>query len=601
MAQSHQQINSFAFGPDEEIDSEQTQYPLLQLWVTPSLIQEKTLMLNMSILVLDKMKQSEFNKNDTLSDTLSIARDIYALLNNPDFQDMFLIEYNVPVEPQYEAFSNNLNGWRLNFTLHMASLRDRCQVPLDTVGAPVISVDTQGQTSLTISWPMVATATGYRIDVATDINFSNFILNDVDLSDRLIYDIEGLLPDTAYYIRMRSYNTLSTSDYSNVLSTYTILIPNAPVISIASFTDISILIGWSAVSGATKYFLDVATDSGFTTYVSGYENKDIGNVTSYNITGLTENTLYYIRLRTKNNFSISANSNTVSQTTYDSSAQALFAQYLSTVGSAIPSAYRAIYNQLFLNLKGIGTTGSANIVNKLDFIRGLAGYTTSSNTTQNGDNRFLLRCNILAPSATLMGLITGGLDIATRSGWTDSNVKAYKVFKPGAYMDTNENNANLTKFAYSLYSKGWWFDATFGDAASLFWFEGRTITGPTRYDASFCNNVAYRVLMNTDVSGEFDVLSIAKGMRINTLTSTEVVLTHNAAHDHRGLKGSAGNSQVNGTLGFGAAPGQTIKGTGAEVYKIVYFKGTVLSDAESDQLYNSLVTYFNSMGLNNYF
>lgn len=600
MAQSHQQINSFAFGPDDEISTETVQYPRLQLWVQPSSVLDKTFTLNMSILIIDRMKQDEYNKNDTLSDTLSIARDIYALLNNPDFQDLFLLEYNVPMEPVYEGLPENVNGWRLNFALNLASLRDRCQVPLDTVGAPVITVETQGQNSIIITWPMVATATGYRIDVAIDPGFTNLIMNNVDLSDRLIYEIEGLSPDTGYYIRLRSYNTFSTSDYSNVLFTNTILIPNAPVIVVTSFTDITVVVGWSAISGATKYFIDVAIDSGFTSFVPGYNNLDIENVTSYTITGLTGNTTYYVRLRVKNNFSTSANSNTVSQLTYDSSAQALFAQYLSTVGSAIPAAYRTIYNQLFLNLKGLGATGSANLVNKIDFIKGLAGYTTSSNTTQNGDNRFLLRCNILAPSATLMSNVTSGLDIATRTGWTDSNVKAYRMFKAASYMNTQENNANLTKFAYSLYSKGWWFDATFGDA-TLFWFEGRTITGPVRYDASFCNNVAYRVLMNTDVSGEFDVLSIAKGMRINTLTATEVVLTHNTAHDHRGVKGSAGNSQVAGDLGFGNSIGQTIKGSGPEVYKICYFKGAVLSDSESDQLYNTLVAYFNSMGLTNYF
>src|SRR5438876_108782 len=69
--------------------------------------------------------------------------------------------------------------------------------------------------------------------------------------------------------------------------------PAAPTAS--SFTA-----NWRSVSGATGYRLDVATDSSFVNYVPGYQDLDAGNTTSYNVTGLAANTIYYYRVRAYN-------------------------------------------------------------------------------------------------------------------------------------------------------------------------------------------------------------------------------------------------------------------------------------------------------------
>jgi hypothetical protein len=61
-------------------------------------------------------------------------------------------------------------------------------------------------------------------------------------------------------------------------------------VTFSSFTA-----NWSSVSGATDYRFDVSTDSSFINYV--YQNLDVGNVTSYNVTVLSPNTTYYYRLR----------------------------------------------------------------------------------------------------------------------------------------------------------------------------------------------------------------------------------------------------------------------------------------------------------------
>jgi hypothetical protein len=67
---------------------------------------------------------------------------------------------------------------------------------------------------------------------------------------------------------------------------------------------------WSSVPSATGYQLDVATNSSFTNHVSGYP-RDVGNVTNWNVTGLTRNTFYYYRVSAYNGNGTGPNSNVI--------------------------------------------------------------------------------------------------------------------------------------------------------------------------------------------------------------------------------------------------------------------------------------------------
>jgi phosphodiesterase/alkaline phosphatase D-like protein len=73
-----------------------------------------------------------------------------------------------------------------------------------------------------------------------------------------------------------------------------------------SFTAI-----WNSVPSATGYRLDVSTSSSFGTYVTGYSNQNVGNVTTYPVTGLSANTFYYYRLRAYNGNGTGPNSNVI--------------------------------------------------------------------------------------------------------------------------------------------------------------------------------------------------------------------------------------------------------------------------------------------------
>ena len=81
---------------------------------------------------------------------------------------------------------------------------------------------------------------------------------------------------------------------------------NATQVKADSFTA-----KWQSVGGATGYRLDIATSPAFVSYVAGYQNLNVGNVTSRNVSGLTPNTNYYYRLRAYNGNGTSPNSNVI--------------------------------------------------------------------------------------------------------------------------------------------------------------------------------------------------------------------------------------------------------------------------------------------------
>jgi hypothetical protein len=74
-------------------------------------------------------------------------------------------------------------------------------------------------------------------------------------------------------------------------------IPAQSEIEIPAPTRSTFMASWPSVNGALGYMLDVSTSDSFSSYVDGYHDLDVGNVTARVVAGLNRGTTYYYRVR----------------------------------------------------------------------------------------------------------------------------------------------------------------------------------------------------------------------------------------------------------------------------------------------------------------
>ena len=192
-------------------------------------------------------------------------------------------------------------------------------ITLTTIPSGPVAVTATAITtaSFTANWNPSVGAAGYRFEVSPVNDFSVFVngYGNIDVGDTTNFTVNTNLAEGAnYYYRIRAYNPTGTSSYSNVISLVTVVTPDA--IEAVDIQRESFRARWNSVPSGIKYFLDVAEDSTFSTFVDGYSNLDVGSDTSYAITtGLTVDKRYYYRIRVQTSAGISVNSNTIPVTT----------------------------------------------------------------------------------------------------------------------------------------------------------------------------------------------------------------------------------------------------------------------------------------------
>ncbi|PYK23430.1 MAG: hypothetical protein DME52_12710 [Verrucomicrobia bacterium] len=89
-----------------------------------------------------------------------------------------------------------------------------------TPAAPTaLNATNRTATSFTANWSSVSGATGYRLDVARNATFVNYVpgYQDLDVGNTTSRSVTGLTRSTNYYYRLRAYNGNGTSPNSNVI------------------------------------------------------------------------------------------------------------------------------------------------------------------------------------------------------------------------------------------------------------------------------------------------------------------------------------------------------------------------------------------------
>ena len=209
----------------------------------------------------------------------------------------------------------------------------------DSVASAAVSFTTEGvanaPTSLSASSITGSTAdiaftagaangsaiTNYKFAVSTDdITYGSFTaLATPDASTPIT--ITGLTSGTAQYIKLKAVNGNGDSAASDSVSVTTLSTPSAPTsLSAGSITTTTVNITFTAGdqggSAITNYQYALSTNSG-STYGSFTALATPDATSPITITGLTNNTAYYIKLKAVNNAGAGAESSAVSFTTLE--------------------------------------------------------------------------------------------------------------------------------------------------------------------------------------------------------------------------------------------------------------------------------------------
>ncbi len=171
---------------------------------------------------------------------------------------------------------------------------------------PALVSPATGATGVSVSpaltWTSSTGATGYRVQIFSDAALSTLACQKDSITGTTWTVAIALSNSTQYYWRVGAKNAGGYSGYSDTFNFTTIIAtPQTPTIASpingAAGTTTSPTLAWNASTGATSYGLQMSTVPDFSSVVYSFTGL---TATSQQITGLSNNSVYYWQINAAN-------------------------------------------------------------------------------------------------------------------------------------------------------------------------------------------------------------------------------------------------------------------------------------------------------------
>jgi len=177
-------------------------------------------------------------------------------------------------------------------------LSDKQTINFIPVAPVALSPTDLGTDSFTANWEVVSGSTNYILDVSEEIDFNSYVYQAESVGYVTDYQVSGLNPGKEYFYRIRAETDSLISKYSETIEVITF--PEVPVVSSPNNVIATRFTAqWQSAPGAREYILDVSRDEEFEEFISGYENLNVGDQLSYEITELYPGSEYFYRVRSR--------------------------------------------------------------------------------------------------------------------------------------------------------------------------------------------------------------------------------------------------------------------------------------------------------------
>ncbi len=151
--------------------------------------------------------------------------------------------------------------------------------------------------NITFMWNQVPNADHYHIQISKTPNFDTLIVDDSTLTVSS-KKIDSLSTNQIYYWRVMAKDSTNNGKWSNTNIVKTTAKPNSTLAAPnlisppngAANQATTLTLQWSSVSGASSYSVQVSTDASFNNLVVDQSGL---SSTSYQVSGLSNNTVYY--------------------------------------------------------------------------------------------------------------------------------------------------------------------------------------------------------------------------------------------------------------------------------------------------------------------